>query len=957
MSYGLVPQPVIFTNCIDGTATVATSASPLLLTAASPRRTIFTGSTAQTVNLPTASTIPTGTAYEFINNSSAIITIRTDIGTLLGTVNATGYYEVVCVDQLAIDAAAFTSKVYAVLDNTATPPYPTSPINEGIWYGSGTRAVTAPTSVVLGNNAAGPGANSVVIGFGANSGSGSDIIAIGSGAGSAGSTGSTNYFIGANAGSSLKFGSSNISFGSSSSQGYQYNNNITIGHGAGQNFNNTTYSTGTASQSGTTITGVGATWETFIRSGAPGLIVFSTGQQATLDSKTSPTTFSSAVSQTVPATTYVIYYGIRYNTGTASASGTVVTGAGTTFTSALVGGYIIFGTSPAVVGKISGFVSATSLIVTTPITAALSNYSIYYSNPTNNILIGSNPTVAQETSNNIVIGSSNLLFTHASTTGNAVAIGNGNSSGVGGVAIGVSCVAAVGSSSVSAGTSITPGVAIGNNCVAYGDGQGVGGVAIGTNCYAVTTGNVLMSVAIGYNAIINGGVPNGGGGLAIGTNVRVGDRSAGVGLNITAGSDCVIMRVAHTGTCGNTTTAYGRAVNATSTGCVIIGNTIESAGASNAYVGYNISDTSNTLAGASITTNSCFGRNNIRNIPSTNTVNSNVVLGHSCFDSLALTANTQFNPVNNVLLGQNIPAVMTSGSRNLLIGNGVYCHGATVDSILIGTNVTAAGTGAIRVGLNSGSGSSFTGSISGTTLTLSSAATGSFQLGMTLYLPAMNTEVTLLSLLSGVLGANGSTYTVSASLTMSDRQLRAYGNTSDDIAIGFNTLSNLYSGAGRNIAIGYNSGSTITTGDNNITIGSSAQVAPAATFATAIGTITNSVSNSVLIGANGDPLVRFEAPVSDTVVAGNVTVNSVYGVITLSGIIAAAGSADVTCNCNRIRAASIVHLTVSASPVFCIVTLRAVSAGSFQFSVLNTSPITPTAAAPVVYFSIDYPAL
>ena len=59
-----------------GYTTTATSATLVTLTAASTRRQVFTGSTAQNVNLPVASTLTVGDAFYIINDSSAVVTVR-----------------------------------------------------------------------------------------------------------------------------------------------------------------------------------------------------------------------------------------------------------------------------------------------------------------------------------------------------------------------------------------------------------------------------------------------------------------------------------------------------------------------------------------------------------------------------------------------------------------------------------------------------------------------------------------------------------------------------------------------------------------------------------------------------------------------------------------------------------------------------------------------------------------
>jgi hypothetical protein len=67
-----------------------------------------------------------------------------------------------------------------------------------------------------------------------------------------------------------------------------------------------TYTIGTASQSGTTVTGTGTTFTSLM---VGGIIVFSGGQEAFITIFNSSTSLTVAQSQTVSATTYIIYYG------------------------------------------------------------------------------------------------------------------------------------------------------------------------------------------------------------------------------------------------------------------------------------------------------------------------------------------------------------------------------------------------------------------------------------------------------------------------------------------------------------------------------------------------------------------------------------------------------------------------------------------------------------------------
>ncbi len=73
-------QNVIINNINEAFMTTVTSATPVTLTVASAPIQQFTGSTAQTVNLPSALTEVTGCQFQFFNRSSAALTIKDGSG-------------------------------------------------------------------------------------------------------------------------------------------------------------------------------------------------------------------------------------------------------------------------------------------------------------------------------------------------------------------------------------------------------------------------------------------------------------------------------------------------------------------------------------------------------------------------------------------------------------------------------------------------------------------------------------------------------------------------------------------------------------------------------------------------------------------------------------------------------------------------------------------------------------
>ena len=139
-------------------------------------------------------------------------------------------------------------------------------------------------------------------------------------------------------------------------------------------------SSGTVAQTTTAITGTGST---FNSSMPGGIIVYSTGVMANITVYGSATTMTAVQSQTVAGgTTYNVYYGTPqlYTTGTVGTGGgssTTVTGSGTAFTSAMIGGSIIVGGHMT---NVVNVVSGTSLTVSPAVTVTNgTSYTLYYS--------------------------------------------------------------------------------------------------------------------------------------------------------------------------------------------------------------------------------------------------------------------------------------------------------------------------------------------------------------------------------------------------------------------------------------------------------------------------------------------------------------------------------------------------------------------------------------------------
>jgi hypothetical protein len=182
------------------------------------------------------------------------------------------------------------------------------------------------------------------------------------------------------------------------------------------------YSTGTASQTTTAITGSGTTWTSAM---VGGYIVYANLAIAPITAFVSSTaSLTTTTSQTEAAQAYVIYYGTNYSTGTVGQSGITVTGSSTVFTSLMVGGWLVYtsGASSGVVVQVTGFTSTTSLTVSPAATVtAGASYSLYYQTTSNWSCTYSSPNafslsiVERDTNSNVALNNVNYNFTTTAT--------------------------------------------------------------------------------------------------------------------------------------------------------------------------------------------------------------------------------------------------------------------------------------------------------------------------------------------------------------------------------------------------------------------------------------------------------------------------------------------------------------------------------------------------------------
>lgn len=167
-----------------GLTSTVTSVTPVVLTAASSRIQVFTGSTAQTVTLPVVATAPASNGYnwEIHNDSTATMTIQTSGLNTLATLYTGQWGIATIVDTTGGTGTASWDFAYGtsgnpVLDSAAAPPYPVAGDTKGVWYGTNTKAnsggdtcvTIGPSAQTVGNFsnvAIGPGASATSTGGG-----------------------------------------------------------------------------------------------------------------------------------------------------------------------------------------------------------------------------------------------------------------------------------------------------------------------------------------------------------------------------------------------------------------------------------------------------------------------------------------------------------------------------------------------------------------------------------------------------------------------------------------------------------------------------------------------------------------------------------------------------------------------------------------------------------------------
>ena len=94
-------------NALLGYTTTATAAGTTTLTVGSAYSQYFTGSTAQTVTLPVASTLVLGQQFFIVNNSTGVVTVQSSGANTVQAMSANSYLWVTCILTLGTSAASW----------------------------------------------------------------------------------------------------------------------------------------------------------------------------------------------------------------------------------------------------------------------------------------------------------------------------------------------------------------------------------------------------------------------------------------------------------------------------------------------------------------------------------------------------------------------------------------------------------------------------------------------------------------------------------------------------------------------------------------------------------------------------------------------------------------------------------------------------------------------------------
>jgi|GEM_PF-2219160 len=225
-------------NLIDGYQSIATSITTVTLNVASPYQTYFTGSTAQTVNLPLASTLVVGQQFQIVSTSSIITVNVSGGGSTVVTMAAGSSCVFTCIlasgSGVSSWAYQYSPTPLAIGGSTTQIQYN----NGGVLAGSSTLVLTTANVLTTTNDHL---VNGITLGRGSGNVLGNTVFGLS--AMSANTSGFDNTIVGYQAGSGITTGFANSIFGYGPQGGAGHfittgRNNVLIGGYAGTNISN-----------------------------------------------------------------------------------------------------------------------------------------------------------------------------------------------------------------------------------------------------------------------------------------------------------------------------------------------------------------------------------------------------------------------------------------------------------------------------------------------------------------------------------------------------------------------------------------------------------------------------------------------------------------------------------------------------------------------------------------------
>lgn len=126
---------------ISSWATTATAAGTTTLTVGSPYQQFFTGSTTQTVSLPSTATLVTGEGFFIVNNSSGVVTVNTSTANTVQAMSASSWAFFTVVSTANNNTAAWNASYFSA----STPSFAGLTTN-AVAYATGTTTVSTVAS-------------------------------------------------------------------------------------------------------------------------------------------------------------------------------------------------------------------------------------------------------------------------------------------------------------------------------------------------------------------------------------------------------------------------------------------------------------------------------------------------------------------------------------------------------------------------------------------------------------------------------------------------------------------------------------------------------------------------------------------------------------------------------------------------------------------------------------------